>query len=261
MKTMIVDAHTHLGKFPMFNVSLDAEGLISLMDGWDVDHSILFSLPNELTLKAVRGHPERLSGLVWVNPYDGEEALDAIKTGVNEWGFKGVKLHPLIDSYLPDNDVVYPVIETAEKFGIPVVFHCGHPPWSLPWHFGNLADTFPDVSIVLAHMGHGHIVYINGAIDVAVKHENIYLETSGMPMHTKIKEAVDRVGVHRVLYGSDAPFGHPAFEVKKVEVSGLSEEELGRVLAYNAIELFKLDLPITVPSTRPVPRGPAGLFP
>ena len=68
-------------------------------------------------------------------------------------------------------------------------------------------------------MGHGNIVYINGAIAVAERNENVWLETSGMPMHTKIAEAVRRVGAERVMYGSDAPFHHPVVEMAKVRVS------------------------------------------
>jgi predicted TIM-barrel fold metal-dependent hydrolase len=237
---MIIDAHTHLGSFPVFNVEIDAEGLIGVMEECNISHSVVFSLPNELTLEAVKRFPNKLSGLAWVNPYDGERAVDEIRKAVTEWGFKGVKIHPLLDSYLPDSEILNPIMEVAEELGVPVLSHSGHPPWSLPWHFGDLAERYPDVSIILGHMGHGHIVYINGAIEVARKHDNIILETSGMPMHTKIKEAADLIGVNRVLYGSDVPFGHPAFEIKKVEVSGLKEEELTRVLGENAKQLFKL---------------------
>ena len=60
----------------------------------------------------------------------------------------------------------------------------------------------------MGHMGTGTSSYINAAIDIAARNPNVYLETSGMPMHTKIKEAVERVGAERVLYGSDAPFHH-----------------------------------------------------
>ena len=73
-------------------------------------------------------------------------------------------------------------------------------------------------------MGHGNIVYINAAIDVAARNPNVFLETSGMPMHAKIREAVERVGPDRVLYGSDAPFHHPAVELAKVRVSGLPQD-------------------------------------
>jgi predicted TIM-barrel fold metal-dependent hydrolase len=87
-------------------------------------------------------------------------------------------------------------------------------------------------------MGHGNVVYINASIDIAARNANVYLETSGMPMHTKIKEAVERVGVERVLYGSDVPFHHPAVEMLRVRVSGLAPAELERVLCTNARTLF-----------------------
>jgi len=59
-------------------------------------------------------------------------------------------------------------------------------------------------------------------------------------MHSKVKQAVEQVGVDRVLYGSDAPFGHPGFELAKVKVSGLSEDEFEHVADLNARRLFKL---------------------
>ena len=256
---MIVDAHTHLGDFPVFNVKLDAKGLIEAMDRSGVDHSVLFSLPNELTLEAVKKFPDRLSGLVWIDPKEGEKALRDIEIGIEDWGFRGLKLHPLLDSYLPDSEILDPVMDLAERRKVPTLFHCGHPPWSLPWHFGNLADRYPGVRIILGHMGHGHIVYINGALDVARRHENIYLETSGMPMHSKIKEAVETIGVDRVMYGSDAPFGHPAFEIEKVMVSGLREDELERVLSVNAMEVFKIRLTREGCSAHPGRREPSSL--
>ena len=41
-------------------------------------------------------------------------------------------------------------------------------------------------------------------IDIAARNPNVYLETSGMPMHTKIREAYERVGETRVLFGFSA---------------------------------------------------------
>ena len=78
----------------------------------------------------------------------------------------------------------------------------------------------------------------NRSIDVAERNPNVYLETSGMPMHTKIREAVERVGPTRVLYGSDAPFHHPQVEIAKVRLSGLPPDLVHRVLSANGPRLF-----------------------
>jgi len=42
------------------------------------------------------------------------------------------------------------------------------------------------------------------------------------------------------MYGSDMPLGHPAWEIPKVKISGLSEEHLRKVLHDNAIEVYNL---------------------
>ncbi len=238
---VIIDSHTHIGEFPLFNVKLSARKLISIMDESNVQSALVFTYPNSLTLEAVRGYGDRLHGLVWINPHLGDSAVKLVDKAISQWGFKGLKMHPLIDNFLPDQEIVFPIVERACKHHVPILFHCGHPPWSLPWHFGNLADIYPHVPIILGHMGHGHIVYIDGAIEIAEKHDNVILETSAMPMHSKIKEAILKIGEHKIIFGSDTPFGHPRFEIKKIEVAGLSERQLASVFEYNARRIFHLD--------------------
>jgi len=68
--------------------------------------------------------------------------------------------------------------------------------------------------------------------------DNIILETSGMPMHTKIKEAVERVGENRVVYGSDIPFHHSSVELQRIKMANLTEEQLQLVLHHNAASLL-----------------------
>jgi hypothetical protein len=126
----------------------------------------------------------------------------------------------------------------AGERGLPVLFHTGHPIFTLPWSIEEVAVNFPQTKVVFGHMGHGNVVYINASIDIACRRPNVYLETSGMPMHTKIREAVERVGPERVLYGSDAPFHHPAVEQLKVQLSGLGQADVERVLGGNAAALY-----------------------
>lgn len=171
---MIIDAHTHLGNFDLFGTSLDLEGLVKILDDYNIEKAVVSALPNDLTRRAVEKYPERLFGLVRVNPYD-NDSVDLIREAIVDWGFKGIKLNPLFNNYVPDNPIVHPIMEEAKRHRVPVLIHSGHPPWSLPWSFERLAANFPEVTIVMAHMGHGHIIYINGALDVAEDHKNIML--------------------------------------------------------------------------------------
>jgi uncharacterized protein len=144
----------------------------------------------------------------------------------------------IFDSHMPNDPSVPPLIELILERDRPVLLHCGHSILPLPWSIEELAVTFPAAKIVIGHMGHGNVVYINSSIDVALCNPNVYLETSGMPMHTKIREAYERVGETRVLFGRDVPFHHPAVEILKVRVSGLPPDAVERVLSKNGRLLF-----------------------
>lgn len=236
----IIDVHSHIGDYPAFGVSQTAEELLEEMNRFNIRTSIIFSVDNRGVLNALEQY-DVLRGMVWVNPKD-EKTVDFLKKSRRIKNFIGVKLHPLLDGYLPNDPVVYPVVELTRDAGWVILIHCGHPPFSLPWSIEELAENFPDQKFILGHMGHGHIVYINAAIQVARRRRNIYLETSGMPMHSKIKEAVSSVGEHRVLWGSDAPFHDIAVELMRLQAADLSESEMRAVLGDNAAKLLNLGL-------------------
>ncbi|MFN8519639.1 MAG: amidohydrolase family protein [Chloroflexota bacterium] len=235
---MVLDSHMHVGDFPYFNVAIDRDGLVSTMREHGVGTGMVFHPDNQL-VRGIIAETPGLYGLVWVNPREPDAAATTAAL-LDEPGsrFRGVKLHPLLDGYHPDDPMVHPVIEVLRERELPALIHCGHPIFSLPWSIEELVRRYPDAHIILGHMGHGNIVYINASIDVAARNPRVYLETSGMPMHTKIREAVERVGPDRVLFGSDAPFHHLTVELAKVRVSGLPEGVLDGVLGENGRRLF-----------------------
>ena len=172
----------------------------------------------------------------YVNPLE-PDCLDLIDKYV-KLGFKAIKLQPLRHAYCADSEIVDPVLDKAEEYGIPVCIHSGHPPYSLPWQIGLLAERHPNCKVLMIHMGHGHGVYIDAALKMARRYPNIYLEMSGMPMHTKIKEAYDTVGHDRILFGTDTPFHHPTVEMQKVLMSGVDEQGLEDIFYNNAKKFF-----------------------
>ena len=234
---MIFDSHMHVGSFEsMFGVSLDRDGIELLMREHEIDNGVVFYPDNDYVREVVESVPG-LYGLVWGNPRV-PGYVEEVEKFLEHPRFIGLKLHPLIDGYLPNDPSVHPMIELIVERGLPVLIHCGHPIFTLPWSIEELAVSFPAAKIVIGHMGHGNVVYINGSIDVALRNPNVYLETSGMPMHTKIREAYERVGETRVLFGTDVPFHHPLVEITKVRVSGLQPDAVERVLSKNGRLLF-----------------------
>ena len=236
---MIFDAHMHVGDFPLFNVSLDRDGLVALMRGArDYDGAASSTRTTSYVREVVEAMPGRTGSSGRTRACRGtstrrERFLDHPK-------FRGVKLHPLLDGYHPNDPSVHPLMELLVERGLPVL-----DPLRPPDLHAAVVDrgarrvASRSAQVILGHMGHGNIVYINASIDVAARNPNVYLETSGMPMHTKIREAVERVGADRVLYGSDAPFHHPAVEIPKVQRERPRPPDLvERVLGENGRALF-----------------------
>jgi predicted TIM-barrel fold metal-dependent hydrolase len=230
-----IDAHAHVGFFGSWcGVGISAEEMVELMPQFGVIKSIVSYPDNEVAFSAQKSYPDKLSALAWLNPNLGDAAVADFESYIERGLISGLKLHPLFNAYVADDEIVYPLMEIAVKNDLPVFVHSGHPPFSLPFSLGELADKFPKARVVMVHMGHGHGVYIQSAIETAIKRDNIWLECSGMPMHTKIKEAYQRVGSERIFWGSDAPFHHYAVEILRAEVSGLNSKELDDVFFDNA---------------------------
>lgn len=238
-----IDAHSHIGDFGGWGkVCIDTEGLIKQMDEYNIEKTILCgrdTYDNEVVSEAFKKYPEKFIPLVFANPFE-ENAVKDINHYVKEKGFLGIKLHPLQHAYVADTDDLDPIMQAAEDCSIPVFIHCGHPPFSLPWSIALLAERFPKVKVVMIHMGHGHGVYIDASLKMAKRYPNLYLEMSGMPMGSKIKEAYDEVGKDRIMFGIDSPFHHPTVEIQKVLTSGLDDQGLEDVFYNNAAKLMDL---------------------
>ncbi len=233
----IIDAHAHIGYIGGWaDVGITEEGLIAQMDEYNIEKTALCNEDNDLTLSVMKRHPGRIIGCVYVNPLN-QKTVDDMDKYI-EAGFAAVKLNPLRHAYCADAEIIDAVMEKAKKYNIPVCIHSGHPPYSLPWQVGLLAERHPDVKLMMIHMGHGHGVYIDAAIKMALRYPNIYLEMSGMPMPSKIREAYERVGADRIMFGTDTPFHHPTVEMQKVITSGLDKDAQQKIFYENASKFF-----------------------
>ena len=239
-----IDAHSHIGYFPSpFNVDFNAELLAEQMDTYNIEKTILCAAGahlNEELNAAWHKMPERIIPLVWVNANLGQAAYDMVEHYLRDVGFAGVKMQPLFDAFTADSPMVDPVMDIARRYNKPVFIHCGHPPFSLPWQIGLLAERHRDIPIVMIHMGHGHGVYIDGSLNMARKYDNLYLEMSGMPMGCEIRIAYESIGADRIMFGIDSPFHHPTVEIQKVLSCGLNDAQLEDVFYNNAAKFMHL---------------------
>jgi uncharacterized protein len=118
-----------------------------------------------------------------------------------------------------------------------VSIHSGAP-FCLPWQIADLAEAFPSVPVIMDHMGWRY--YVDGAINVARRVPNIYLETALVSMPGYIRMAGDKVGGDRVIYGSDYPTGHPEVMLAAIKAARLSPQDEELVVGGNLTRLLKL---------------------
>ncbi|HXX73373.1 MAG TPA: hypothetical protein VEI80_06725, partial [Candidatus Acidoferrales bacterium] len=98
MTSPVIDAHTHVGTFGSWaQVSSTGESLVTEMNQYGVEKAIVFAPDNLLVRDTVAKYPKRLVGYVWPNPYD-SPAVSLVKEALSDWGFRGVKLHPLFNA-------------------------------------------------------------------------------------------------------------------------------------------------------------------
>ena len=238
----LIDAHSHIGNFGSWaRFDFDLSRLKAQMAQFNIEKTLLTGAnahDNDAVLHAFEAAPDLIVPVAWVTPAD-PGVLDEIRLRIGQ-GFRAIKLHPLFDAYSADDEIVDPVIDLAGALGVPVFIHSGHPPYSLPWQIGWLAERHPDVPIALLHMGHAHGVYVDAALKVARRYPNLYLETSGTSMSVKIREAYETVGHDRVLFGIDSPFHEPSVEIEKTRATFLPEDALRRIYHDNTAKLLGL---------------------
>jgi predicted TIM-barrel fold metal-dependent hydrolase len=235
---MIIDSHTHVDRFGWYD---PPETIIRLMDEAGVDKSIIMTYGDapdvegslEYIAEAVQKYPDRLIGYARMNPRGDEKAHRLFEKAMEEYGFKGLKLHPVGNLCHPGGPETVDMIRLATHYHAPVLFHCGDEELTLPLQVAQAAEACPEATIILGHCG-GYF-HVKDAIRVAERYPNIILETSAMPYPQVIKEAVERVGASRVLYASDGPGCDLTIEVHKVRMAGLTAEEQ-EALFYRNIE-------------------------
>ena len=73
-------------------------------------------------------------------------------------GFPGIKIHPEYQSLQPNDPNLFPMYEAVIEENMIILYHAGVDIGipsinSTPKHFVRLIDTYPDLSLILAHMG------------------------------------------------------------------------------------------------------------
>ncbi len=238
----IVDCHCHVGIGHDYQQSLNQQ--LKEMDEFEIDQAVICTvdryiavenhLGNDFILSAIKMYPNRFYAFATANPWYGEKAVDELKRAINE-GAQGIKLHPSLQGFLLCDNLVYPILEFAREVNVPIYFHTGTPAYSQPMHVAELALRFPEVNLIMGHMGSTDF-WID-AVPAAQLAQNIYVDTS-WSLPDKIRHAIESLGVDRVLFGSDSPLSTYHVEMGCINATSLDENEKAMLMGNNLLRLI-----------------------
>lgn len=219
---MIVDAHTHIfetGRGGPFDLPASADDLIRDMDQSGVDISLVIPLPglatNEFVARECRRFPDRLAFVYTPNFEPGGDPIAPMERFCENEAPRALKIHPRVQNVTVSDPRVIGVLGWAASRRLPVIFDVF--PWGsalddpgiYPLAYHRVAQTMPDLNLVLAHAGG---VRLLDAFMVAKSNRNVFLEFSMTPVYFRGSTLVqdcsfvcDRLPEGRVLYGSDFP--------------------------------------------------------
>ena len=229
--------------------------LDDLMRAEGVDHALVICeyspkvtgvQPAEDLLPLVRHDPARFSMIANVNPHLHYPARDELARQL-ALGAIALKVHPVHGGFSPADPALYPAYQACAERGLPVVVHCGTS--TFPGSSNELADPallipvlrdFPGLTVVLAHGGRGW--WYDAAASLALLHENVWIELSGLPPH-RLPHYYARFDLTRLarkfIFGTDWP-GVPgiARNARALAGLGLGEDVLAGVLADHAVKVY-----------------------
>jgi uncharacterized protein len=207
-------------------------------------------VPNETVAAACERYPDAFSGIGSVDPHKGEAAAAEV-ANIAALGLRGVKFHPSLQAFAPDDPRFDPVFAACEEHGLLALFHTGTSgigarqpggqgiriDYSHPLKLDAVAAAHPRLTVVAAHFGWPWHMDL---IAMALHKTNVYIDISGwspkrIPAEV-VREITGRLS-GQCVWGSDFPFIAPERCLAELDDLGIATPAL---LHDNAARVLKL---------------------
>ena len=280
---MIVDCHSHLHEYPghvsqAFATEANARARSSRVDlhvpperHWrameSVDKVIVLGfrafqsglvIPNEYIADYVRAHPEKLIGFASVDPTT-DNVRETLEYAIQGLRLSGVKLGPIYQHIHPLDERMLPVYEFCQAHHLPILIHqattflqAAPLAFALPILLEEVARRFPDLKMVLAHLGQP---WIAETLILIRKHPNFFADVSALhyrpwQFYNALISAKEYGVLNKLLFGSDFPYTTPEATIKALRdfnrltagtnLPTLAAEEIEQLIHSPTLELLEL---------------------
>lgn len=270
-KLRVIDSHLHFCDYPDFDtIAIEAghvnseENLRASYGKYHYVHGIVMS--NKTLDPTAHIYPEFLSYCIGLDAakYNDDVAavLPAVEENLQKPACRGIKLYPGYNHYYVSDARYDPVYALARKYRVPVAIHTGLTAgekgllkYSHPLTLDEAAVKFPDVTIVMCHLGNP---FLPDAIAVLEKNHNIVTDLSGllegkihdMSAFLREKEGYIRMlrdwfayvdAYDRIMFGTDWPLANLGDYVEFVKAI-IPERYWEDVFFNNANRIYRLGL-------------------
>jgi predicted TIM-barrel fold metal-dependent hydrolase len=195
-------------------------------------------VPNETVAAACEEYPDAFTGIGSVDPHK-ESAVDEV-ANIAALGLRGVKFHPSLQAFAPDDPTYWPVFAACQQHGLLALFHTGTSgigarqpggqgiriDYAHPLKLDAVAAAHPRLTVVAAHFGWPWQMDL---IAVALHKTNVCIDISGwspkrIPPEV-IRELKGRLS-GQFVWGSDFPFITPERCLAELDELGLASTTL-----------------------------------
>jgi predicted TIM-barrel fold metal-dependent hydrolase len=211
-------------------------------------------LSNDDVLAWAAQNPDIAIPFISINPHRGAEGVAEARRLIASGRVRGLKLHPPIQEFFPNDRLAYPLYEVFAEARLPVLFHTGHSgigtgmrggggirlKYGHPMPIDDVAVDFPDMPIVLAHPS---FPWQDEAISVCLHKPQVYIDLSGWSpkyFSPTLVQYANTLLKQKVMFGSDYPLLTPDRWLADFEKLPMRDEVRPLILKENAIKLFGL---------------------
>jgi len=248
-KYKINDIHVHLGPSSGMFRNLSVPGLLKYQKQFDLDHIAVMPLElhtdrdNKKIINLAKKN-KSIHGFFWIQKKRIKEDLKILREELGK-SLIGVKFHGAFENFSITSKHYLPILEELNERKSSLLIHCGRfKDGSLKsntsyLHGLKVAKKFPDIKIILAHMGGNDTSIVKKAVNDAKDLTNVYFDTSGISTPYRVEYAIKIIGSQRIVFGSDYPWCSFRGNFYNIEDSLLNKKEKNNILYKNFLNFVK----------------------
>ena len=173
-----------------------------------------FWVPDDYVAQFISRASGKLYGFAGCDPTQ-PGYMDELRHGIEDLHLSGVKMGPMYAGFDPRDERCAPIYAYCQERGLPIMMHSGTTfnsqaplKFSRPWLWDEVAIQYPELRMVLAHVGHP---FCEECLVVIRKHPRLYADISALyyrpwQFYNMLVAAQEYKVTHKLLFGTDYPF-------------------------------------------------------